>query len=182
MRNNGKNNRGPSIHLGCPNHELPFEPIFWFELIEFLSKMVPCRCHLNLVSIGLGSSSKGLGPIYGFQPIGMFQDKVKLIRLGTICQKNWPDFITNKFWFLKIFLKIWGFQFYFFKDWKLTIFAKTNNYPTLVHAIFFPNCNMVKLFKEKTHVRINGFFNQIINPMLENHPSLKTKLSNFNYS
>jgi hypothetical protein len=50
-----------SLRLGSPNHELSFEPIFWFELIEFLSKMVPCKCHFNLVSIGLGSSCKGLG-------------------------------------------------------------------------------------------------------------------------
>ncbi len=51
----------PSLHLGFPNHELSFELHFWSGPIEFLSKMVPCICNFNLASIGLGSSSKGLG-------------------------------------------------------------------------------------------------------------------------
>jgi len=50
-----------ALHLGFPNHELSFELHFWSGPIEFLSKMVPCICNFNLASIGLRSSSKGLG-------------------------------------------------------------------------------------------------------------------------
>ncbi len=39
----------------------PLSSTFWFRPTQFPSKMVPYRCHLNLASIGLGSSSKGLG-------------------------------------------------------------------------------------------------------------------------
>jgi hypothetical protein len=56
----------PSLHLGSSNSELSFFNsfiyLFWFESIDFPSKMVwRCKFSLNLPLLGLGPSSKGLG-------------------------------------------------------------------------------------------------------------------------
>ncbi len=51
----------PTLHLGSSNHELSFlAPFFFFGLepIDFPSKMVPCKFHLDLPFFGLGPSSK----------------------------------------------------------------------------------------------------------------------------
>jgi hypothetical protein len=53
-----------SLHLGCKNYNLPFGFHFlvWTNWISSLPpKIVPCKCHLKLGWIGLGSLSKGIG-------------------------------------------------------------------------------------------------------------------------
>jgi hypothetical protein len=63
----------PSSHLGSPNHELSFE-LYFFGLDQL--NFPPKWCHVDATSIWLqlvvDPHLKALGPIYGFQPIGMF--------------------------------------------------------------------------------------------------------------
>ncbi len=67
MKNNGKTWKKQPWTLGYISilqiMSFPLSFIFGFGPIEFPCKLVPCRFHLNLasISIGLGSSSKGLG-------------------------------------------------------------------------------------------------------------------------
>jgi hypothetical protein len=57
----GKEALDPSLHFGSPNHELSFKLFFWFGPIGVPSKMMPCRLNHNLIRLGLGPLSKGLG-------------------------------------------------------------------------------------------------------------------------
>ncbi len=51
----------PSLHFGFPNREFFLKFSFWSEPIGFPSKMMPCKLNHNLIYVGLGPLSKGLG-------------------------------------------------------------------------------------------------------------------------